>query len=173
MVSISLNNSSLPFFNVYAPLICSSTDNRIDFFPPPFFPPKISSFWWTLVGTQKVLLILVGRKYSIGSSPLTSFFSMTLTRLLFSMAPLLASPLLPPIFAPEKCFRTWLLITYQFYLLSFFLRSFALTNVPLPSIFRKLVGMALPFSLTPIIPLQRNTRHLLFPLMLLSLLFWH
>ena len=43
-----------------------------------FFPsPEISSFWRASIaitpsGTQKVLPTLVGRKYSLGSSPLTS-----------------------------------------------------------------------------------------------------
>ena len=46
-------------------------------FLPSFFLPEISSFWRTPIaitptGTQKVLPTLLGRKYSIGSSPLTS-----------------------------------------------------------------------------------------------------
>ena len=89
---------------------------------------QISSLWGTLTaiilsGTQEVLSTFVGRKYSIRSSLLTSFCPMTLTHLLFSIAPLavaslLTSPLLPPLLphlAPGKCFRTWALITYQFY----------------------------------------------------------
>ena len=40
---------------------------------------------------------------------------------------------------------------------------------PLPSIFRKLAGMALPPTLTLTVPLQRNTRLFLSPLQLLSL----
>ena len=64
--------------------------------------PQISSFYRiaatiTPTRTQKVLLTPVGRKYLIGSSPLTS--SMTLTYLLFSIASLavalLTFPLLP------------------------------------------------------------------------------
>ena len=96
------------------------------------------------------------RKYSIGSSPLTSFSSMTLARQLFSIAPLavphiLASPLLftlLPCLAHKKCFRTWAMITYPFYKLPLFLRSSAPTNVHHPSIFRKLVGMTLLFTST-------------------------
>ena len=43
---------------------------------------------------------------------------MTLTHLPFSIAPLLTSPLLPlllPFLAPGRCFRTWVLTTYQFF----------------------------------------------------------
>ena len=68
-------------------------------------------------GTQKTFLIPVGKKYSIGSFSLT-FLSMTLTRQLFSVAPLLTSLLSPsllPILAPGKCCRIWVPITYQFY----------------------------------------------------------
>ena len=116
-------------------------------FPPPIFPsPEILSFWRTVTttipfGTQKVLLTLVGRKYSIGPSPLTS--SMTLTYLLFSIAPLLTSPLLPPLLpslVPGRCFRTWVLITYQLYKPSLFLRYFAPTNVPFLQFSESLLG---------------------------------
>ena len=49
------------------------------------------------------------------------------------------------------------------------LRSFAPTSAPLPSIFKKLAGMALPLTLTLTVLQQRNTRLFLFPLLLLSL----
>ena len=49
---------------------------------------------------------------------------------------------------PGRCFRTWVLTTYQFFYLSLSVRSFAPTSVPLPSIFRKLAGMTLPPTLT-------------------------
>ena len=52
-------------------------------------------------------------------------------------------------------------------------RSFAPTSVPLPSTFRKLVGMALPLTLTHTVVPQRNTLLFLFLLLLLSLPFWH
>ena len=106
-VNISLNDFSLSFLNAYSSPICSSPrDSRSDSFLSPFFlPPQISLFWGivttiTPTGTQKVLLTLVGRKYSIGSSPLTS--TMTLTYLFFSIAslaiaPPLTSPFLPPL----------------------------------------------------------------------------
>ena len=82
---------------MYAPPNCSSsTDGKTDFFSPSILP-EISSFWGTSIantpsGTQEVLLIPVGRKYSTGSSPLTSSPSMTLTHPPFSIAPLLTSP---------------------------------------------------------------------------------
>ena len=99
---------------------------------PQFFPsPEISSFWGTSIaitrfGTQEVLPITVGRKYSTGSSPQTSSPSMTLTHPPFSIAPLavaplLTAPLLPLLLlflAPGRCFRTWVLTTYQFFYLS-------------------------------------------------------
>ena len=50
--------------------------------------------------------------------------------------------------------------------------SFAPTSAPLPSIFRKLAGMALPLTLTLTVLQQRNTRLFLFPLLLLSLPLW-
>ena len=126
-VNISLNNSSsLSFLNVYAPPICSfPTNERTDFFLPPFFPlPEISSFCETLTaitpyGTQEVLLTPAGRKYLTGSSLLTSSLSITLTHPHFYIAPLAATPLLRfpllpsllPFLAHGRCFRTWVLIT--------------------------------------------------------------
>ena len=125
-------------------------------FLPLFFPPpEIVLFWGTSIaitpsGRQEILLTPVGRKYSTGSSLLTSFSpSMILTYLPFyiaslPVAPPLTSPLLPPLspfLVPGRCFRAWLLITNQFFYLSLSLRFFAPTNVPLPSIFRKLAGI--------------------------------
>ena len=75
-------------------------------------------------------------------------------------------------FAPGRCFRTWVLTTYQFFYLSLSLRPIAPTSVPLPSIFRKLAGMTLPPTLTLTVLLQRNTRLFLFPLQRLSLPLW-
>ena len=107
--------------------------------------------------------------------------SMTLTHPPFSIAPLAVAPLLTSpllllfllFLAPGRCFRTWVLIIYQFFFPFLSLRSFAPTSVPLPSIFRKVAGMALPPTLTLTVLLQRNTRLFLFPLLLLSLPFWH
>ena len=106
---------------------------------------------------------------------------MTLARqLLFITLLVVVLPLMPPLLslllpshAPGRCFRTLALITYQFYKLCLFLRSFAPTNAPLYSIFRKLVGMTLPFTLILSVLLQRKISLFLFPLLLLSLLLWH
>ena len=184
-VNISLNNScTVSFLNVYAPLFAppQRMAEPIPFLPP-FFPhPKISSFWGTSIaitpsGTQEVLPTPAGRKYLTGSSLLTSFPSMTLTHPLFSIAPLAVTPLLTSplllllllFLAPGRCFRTWVLTTYQFFYLSLSLRSFAPTSVHLPSILKKLAGMALPPTLTLTVLQRRNTRLFLFPLLLLSL----
>ena len=125
--------------------------------PPFFFPPEISSFWGTSIaiipsGTPEVLPTPARRKYSTGSSLLTSSPSMTLTHPLFSIAPLAVAPLLTSplllllllFLAPGRCFRTWVLTIYQFFYPSLSLRSIAPTSAPLPSSFRKLAGMALP-----------------------------
>ena len=172
----------MSFLNVYAPLFAPPQRRAepIPFLPPFFPPPEISSFWGTSIaiarfGTQEVLPTPAGRKYSTGSSPLTSSPSMTLTHPPFSIAPLLISPLLHLLLlflAPGRCFRTWVLIIYQFFFPSLSLRSFAPTSVPLPSIFRKLAEMGLPPTLTLTVLLQRNTRLFLFPLQLLFLPLW-
>ena len=154
------------------------------FLPPFFSPPQVSLFCWastaiTPSGNQEVLPNPMERKYSTGSSLLISSPSMTLTHLPFSIALLavalpLTFPLLPPLWpflAHGRCFRTWVLTTYQFYYLSLFLRSFAPTSVPLPSTFRKFAEMTLSFTLTLTVLLQRNTR--LFLLLLLSLSLWY
>ena len=187
-VNISLNNSSsVSFLNVYAPPICSSpTDGRTNSFSQFFPPPETSSFWGTSIaitpsGTQEVLLTLAGRKYSTGSSLLTSSPSMTLTHPSFSIAPLAVTPLLTSplllllllFLAPGRCFRTWVLTIYQFFFPSLSLWSIAPMSIPLPSIFRKLAGMTLPPTLTLTVLQQRNTRLFLFPLQLLSLPLWH
>ena len=177
-VNISLNNSSsVSFLNVYAPHIRSSpTDGRTDSFSPSILSSSRNLFilgdfnCHHPSGTQEVLPTPAGRKYSTGSSLLTSSPSMTLTHPPFSIAPLLTSPLvllLLLFLAPGRCFRTWVLTTYQFFYLSLSLRSFTPTSAPLPSIFRKLAGMVLPLTLTLTVLQQRNT--LLFPLLLLSL----
>ena len=105
----------------------------IPFLPPFFTTPEISLFWDTSIAiipsaTPKVVPTPVRRKYSFKSSLLTSFLSTTLTYLLFSVASLavatrlISSLLLPlsPYLALGRCFRSWVLITYQFYCLSLF-----------------------------------------------------
>ena len=183
-IIICLNNSSSLFFlNVYAPLFAPPQQmaELIPFFPQFFPPQEISSLWGASIaitpsGTQEVPPTPAGKKYSTGSSPLISSPSMTLTHPLFSIAPLLTSPLLPlllPFLAPGRCFRTLVLTTYQFFYLSLALWSITPTSVPLPSIFRKLTGMGLPPTLTLTVLQQRNTRLFLFPLLLLSLPLWY
>ena len=101
-VNISLNkSSSVSFLNVYAPLFAppQRMAEPIPSLPQFFPPPEISSFWRTSIaitrfGTQEVLSTPAGRKYSTGSSPLTSSPSMTLTHQPFSIAPLAVAPLL-------------------------------------------------------------------------------
>ena len=152
-------------------------------FLPPFFPPsEISLVWGTSIaitpsGTKEILPTPVVRKYWIRSSLLTSLPPMILTYLPFYIAPLAVAPpltshLLPPLlpfFAPGRCCRTWVLITYQFFYLSLSLRSFARTSVYPSSTFRKLAGMTLPLTVL----LQRNTCLFLFPLLLFCLPLWH
>ena len=117
----------------------------------------------------------VGRKYSIGSSPLTSFPSMILTYLLFSISPLAVAPLLESFCSLLSC--SWEVLQdlgsdHLPILLKTTLSSFFhLNENPLPSIFRKLVGMTLLFTSTLAVLLQRNTPYFLFPLPLLSSLF--
>ena len=189
MVNISLNNFSfLYFLNVYAPLIFSSpTDGRTDSFSRFILSSSRNLFimgdfnchhpLWGLKDTSDS----VGRKYSIGSSLRNSYFSMTLTYTLFSIAPLAVTPpltyslllLLSPFLTPGRCFRTWVPITYEFFYLFISLRFFAPMSQPLPSTLRGLVEITLLLTSTLTVLLQRNTRLFLFPLLLLSLLLWH
>ena len=179
-VGINNNSSLFSFPNIYTPLIRSSpTDGRTEFFSPSFLPSSRNRF---ISGALQLPLPhcdskgtsdYVERKYLIGSSLLTSSPSMILTYLLFFITPPLTSTLLPPLslsLARGRCFRTWVLITYRFFYLSLSPRSFAATNVPLHSIFRKLAGVTLPIILTLIVLLQRKTRIFLFSLLLLSLI---
>ena len=162
------------------PIRSSPTDGRTDSFSPSILSSSRNLFilgdfnchhpLWDSRGTSdpqgKEVFDWV---ISSDSSPL-----ITLTRPPFYNAALLISPLLPPLLpylTPGRCFRTWVLTTYQFFYLSLSLRSFAPTSVPLPSTFRKLAGMTLVFTSTPTVLLQRNTR--LFPLLLLSSPLWH
>ena len=180
-INISLNNSSsLSFLDVYAfPIHSSPRDSRTDFFSPSILPSSTNVFimrdciyhhpHWDSKGTSDSrgeevfkwvisydllndpdLPTLLHRSSGSPSSPDTSFALSFL--------------------ASGRCFSTWILITYQFCKPSLFLLSFAPTNVPLPSIFNKLVEMTLLFTLTVTVLLHRNTRLFLFPLLLLSLI---
>ena len=188
-VNISINNSSsLSFLNVYAhPIRSSTADGRTDSFSPsilhssrklfilgdfnchhPLWDSRsnFDPFWeevfdWVISSSLLPLNdrdtpTLLHRSSANRSSPDISFPSLLL-----------------PFLAPGRCFRTWVLTTYQFFYLSLSLRPIAPTSVPFPSIFRKLAGMALPPTLTLTVLLQRNTRLFLFPLLLLSLFLWH
>ena len=187
-VNISQNNSSsLSFLNVYAPLfalLCQMAEPT-PFLSPFFPPPGISLFWGTSTAitpfrTQEVLPIPVGRKYSIWSSHLISSPSMTLTYLPFSIAFPLTSPLLAPLSpfsVPWRCFRTWVLIIYQFFYLSLSLRSFAPTSAPFLQFSESSLGwlcllLCLLLSLSLYFRRQK-TRLFLFPLLLLSLPLWY
>ena len=103
------------------------------------------------LGLKRYFRSPIGRKYSIELSLLAPFLSITMTYLLFPVA--FSSSRYSPdiVFAPSslalgRCFRIWVLITYQFYCPSLFLCYSAPTNVTLPSIFRKLVGMTFYFD---------------------------
>ena len=144
-VNISLNNSSLLYFlNVYAlPIRSSSMDGRRLFFLHlSLLQKSLHSGEFQLPSSPLGLKSTSDSRgeevfnWVISSDLL--FFSMTLTYLLFSIAslavaPSLKFPLLPPLspfLAHGRCFRTWALITYQFFYLSLFPRFFAPTSVP-------------------------------------------
>ena len=169
----------MSFLNVYAPL-SAPPQQMAELIPslPQFFPPpETSSFLGTSIaitpfGTQEVLPTPVGRKYSTGSSPLTSSPSMTLT-------PTLLHRSSPDIFfAPSSLALScsWEVLQdlgsdYLPILLSISLSPVFRPNERPFSIFRKLAGMALSPTLTLTVPQQRNTR--LFPLLLLFSPLWH
>ena len=104
---------------------------------------------------QKIFYTLIERKYLIGSSSLISLPSMILIPLLFFNAPpAVASlltfpwvPLLLPCSFLERCFKTGVLITLQFFLLYLFLYSPSPIIVHLLSISIKLVGVSEFFTL--------------------------
>ena len=165
----------------------SPTDGKTNCFSPSILPSSRNLF---IVGdfnchhpsgTQEVLPTPAGRKYSTGSSLLTSspLIDPDTPTFLHRSSGSCSSPDIS--FAPSslalsysgRCFRTWVLTIYQFFYPSFSLRSFAPTNVPLPSTFRKVAGMTLPLTLTLIVLLQRNIRLFLLPLLLLSSPLWH
>ena len=177
-INISLNNfSSLSFLNMYAPL-----------FAPPQRMAEPTLFFSSILPFTKNLFILgdFNCHHPLWDSRVTSdpcgdeVFDWVISNLRLLNNP--DTPTLlhrsfpdisfaPPSLAPGRCFRTWVLITYQFFYLSLSLRPIVPTSAPLPSIFRKLAGMTLPPALTVTVHLQRNTR--LFPLLLLSLPLWH
>ena len=184
-VNISLNkSSSVSFLNVYAPPIRSSpTDGRTDSFSPSVLPFSRNLFILGDFNCHHPLWDSRGTSDPRGEEVFDWVISPDLLPLNEPDTPTLlhrssgsrSSPdisFAPSTLAPGRCFRTWVLTTYQFFYLSLFLRSFVPTSVPLPSIFRKLAGMTLPPTLTLTVLLQRNTRLFLFPLQLLSLPLW-
>ena len=161
-VNISLNNSSsVSCLNVYAlPIRSSPTDGRTVSFSP-FILPSFRNLF---------ILGDLNCHHSLWDSKVTSDPRGE------EVAPLLTSPLPPlllPFPAPGRCYRTLVLTTYQFFYLSLSLRSFAPASAPLSSIFKKLAGITLLPSLTFTVPQQRNTRLILFPLLLLFSPLWH
>ena len=167
-----------------SPIRSSPMDGRTDSFSPSILPTRNLFILGDFnchhpSGTQELLPTPAGRKYSTGSSLLTSFPLMTLTHPSFSIASLAVAPLLTSsllsllllFLAPVRCFRTWVLTTYQFFYLSLS-PAYRPNEHPPSLIFRKLAGMTLPPTLTLTVPLQRNTRLFLFPLLLLSLPLW-
>ena len=155
----------MSFLNVYAPLSAplQQMAEPIPSLPQFFPPPETSSFLGTSIaitpfGTQEVLPTPVGRKYSTGSSPLTSSPSMTLTPILLHRSS--GSRSSPDIFfAPSSlalsCSWEVLQDLGSDYLP--ILLSISLSPVFRPkerpfSIFRKLAGMALSPTLTLTVP---------------------
>ena len=174
----------MSFLNVYAPSIRSSpTDGRTDSFSPSILSSSRNLFilgdfnchhplWDSRVTSDPCQEEVFDWVISSDLLPLNDPDTPTL---LHRSSGSRSSPLLLLLLlflAPGRCFRTWVLTTYQFFYLSLSLRSFAPTSVPFPLIFKKLAGMTLPPSLTLTVLQQRNTRLFLFPLQLLSLPLW-
>ena len=150
---------------------------------PPFFPPpEISSFWGTTIAitstrTQEVLPTPLGEVFDwVISSDLLSLNDPDTPTLLHHSSGTRSSPDIS--FAPSSLALSccWEVLQnlgsdHLPILLSVPLSpTYHPNKPPLPSIFRKLAGMALPPTLTLTVLLQRNTR--LFPLLLLSLPLW-
>ena len=174
----------MSFLNVYTPPIRSSpTDGRTDSFSPTILPSFRNLF---ILGDFNCYHPLLDSRvttdpcgeevfdWAISSDllPLNDPNTPTLLHCSTGSRSSLTFPLLPlllPFLAPGRCYRTWVLTTYQFFYLSLSLRSFAPTSAPILSILRKLAGIALPSTLTLTVPQQRNISLFLFPLLVLSL----
>ena len=169
--NISLNNSSsLSFLNVYAPPIRSSqTDGRTDSFSPSILSSSRNLFILGDLNCHHSLWD--SRRYFrreevfnwVISSDLLLYNNPDTPTLFHRSSGSRSYPEISFVFsslaflAPERCFRTWVLTTFQFFYPSLSLQSFAPTSVILPSTFRKFTGMAWPPTLTPTVLLQRNT----------------
>ena len=130
-VNISLNNFSLlSVVNVYAPPIRSfPTDSRANSFSPSIFSFSKNLFILGDFNSHHPFWDSKGASDPGGEEVFDCVISpdlhplMIMTYLLFSIAllvvvPLLTSPLLPslsPSLVSRRCFRTWVVITYQFY----------------------------------------------------------
>ena len=181
-VNISLNDSSsLSFLNVYAPPICSSpTDGRTDSFSLFILSSSRNLFFlgnfnchhplWNSKGTS----VPRGERvfHWVISSDLLPLNDPDIRTLLQRSSGSRSSPDISFVFSSLALSCSWEVLQdlgsdFLPILLSIPLSPvFPPTNVPLPSIFRKLAGMTLPSTLTLTVLLQRNTR--LFPLLLLS-----
>ena len=187
--NISLNNSfSLSLLNIYASPICSSpSDGRTD----PISPSILSS--------SRNLFILVdfnchhslwdSRDASdprreevfnwVISSDLIPLNNPDILALLYRFSGSRSFPNISFALSSLILSCSWEVLQnlgskHQPIFLSVHLsfESFALTSIPLPSIFRKLGKITLPSTFTPTVFPQRNTRPFLFSL-LLSLYFWN
>ena len=170
---------------MYFPLIRSSpTDGRTDSFFPSILPSSRKLFLLGDFNCHHPLWDSRGTCDLRGEEVFDWVISSGLLSLNYPGTPILlhrstdsrSSPELPLLLvflAPGRCFRTWVLTTYQFFYLSLSPRSIAPTSVLLSSIFRKIARMTLPPTLILTVLLQRNTRLFLFPLLLLSLSLWH
>ena len=188
-INISLDNSSLvSFLKVYTPLFAppQRMAEPIPSLPPFFLPSEISSFWGTSIAITPLGLKRYFRTPRGGS--------IRLGHLLWPPPPQWPWHIHPSPSLLWQSLLSWHLLC-SFYSCFFLLLGGASgpgfwpsTNSsirpflsgllpqrasPLPSIFRKLAGMALPLILTLTVHLQRNTRLFLFPLLLLSLPLWH
>ena len=185
---VNIFKQLLALINVYIPPICSSpTDGSTESFFLSILPSSRNLF--ILGGLQlpshplglKRYFCPHGGNYLTGSSLLTSFSSMTLTYLLFYIAPLAVAP------PPDNSFAlfsltlscSWEVLQdlgsdhLPIFLSVLFSSVFVPMSVPHLSIFRKSAWMALPSTLILTVLLQRNTCLFLFPLLLLSLPLWH
>ena len=153
------NSSSLSFLNDYAPPIRSSpTDGRTDSFSFSILSSCRNLFILGYFNCHHPLWISISTSHPRGEEVFDWVIFSDLFPLNDSGTPTLLHrssgsrfppdisllPILSPFLAHWKCFRAWVLITFQFFYMSLFLRPIAPTSVLLPSIFPKLAGMTLP-----------------------------
>ena len=165
VVNISLKNSSRFLTSMH--LLFNLLRRIVE--PNPFllcspFLQNFFLFWGTSIvmivfATKEVLQTLVGKKHSIGSFYLL-FINPDSPTFLHRAS---GSRSYPKVSFDSSfpalgwCFQTWALITFQFFLPSFFLHSPSRISVLLYSTSRKLVRMTLLFINIHTVFLQRNT----------------